>query len=520
MAVIQTRLTSDNKQHDEAFKKSRQQVYNYKKTTTQAKDSLLSFAKGGLGKLVPALGLATTALAGMEKTIKSSQISSDEFDRTIAAAKSTVDSFFISISTGNFDNFLNNLDEIKKKAIEAADSLDRLQTKTLTNTAAFAKYNSERSRLERIIKDPKSTAEEIKSAQKELDELPKTMAADFQEEADYAKDYFIRAFDDIAQKVPSIWNRRNDILNNSKPWESQDNIFEFYEDIILRRGRFFDKLNNEQQKQMVDSYVKFRNLETTINQLYSSNSKLLNKKTTTSSKKEEVGINIKEEVGINWEDLETINKYAELLASKPLAITSQWKENIIQINEEVIASEENAADIIEQAEKRKQEAAEKTAKVFSLQLETLNSLGDVFSNIGNTFELKGLNIMGIISEAIANIIKGYATASADSAKYGAWAWAAFSVAGLAQITSVISQIHSLSGYANGGIIGGNSYSGDRVLARVNSGEMILNGAQQSKLFSMLNTGGTTGIGNVVFKISGNDLVGVLNNYNKKVGRVL
>ena len=31
MATIQTRLTSDNKQHDEAFKKSKQQVYNYNK---------------------------------------------------------------------------------------------------------------------------------------------------------------------------------------------------------------------------------------------------------------------------------------------------------------------------------------------------------------------------------------------------------------------------------------------------------------------------------------------------------
>ena len=41
------------------------------------------------------------------------------------------------------------------------------------------------------------------------------------------------------------------------------------------------------------------------------------------------------------------------------------------------------------------------------------------------------------------------------------------------------------GHANGGIVGGNSFSGDRVLAGLNSGEMVLNKGQQSKLFSFL-----------------------------------
>jgi hypothetical protein len=45
-------------------------------------------------------------------------------------------------------------------------------------------------------------------------------------------------------------------------------------------------------------------------------------------------------------------------------------------------------------------------------------------------------------------------------------------------------------YANGGIVGGNSYTGDRVPAFVNSGEMILNQAQQGRLFAMANGGNT------------------------------
>lgn len=40
-------------------------------------------------------------------------------------------------------------------------------------------------------------------------------------------------------------------------------------------------------------------------------------------------------------------------------------------------------------------------------------------------------------------------------------------------------------FEGGGVIGGNSYSGDRLLARVNSGEMVLNKGQQASLFSLL-----------------------------------
>jgi len=41
------------------------------------------------------------------------------------------------------------------------------------------------------------------------------------------------------------------------------------------------------------------------------------------------------------------------------------------------------------------------------------------------------------------------------------------------------------GFAYGGVVGGNKYSGDNVMARVNSGEMILTRGQQSSLFGLI-----------------------------------
>lgn len=85
------------------------------------------------------------------------------------------------------------------------------------------------------------------------------------------------------------------------------------------------------------------------------------------------------------------------------------------------------------------------------------------------------------------------------------------------IAAVIAALASMKKFAHGGIVGGTSTSGDHNLARVNSGEMILNKAQQGTLFSMLNGKGGMG-GNVEFKIRGADLVGTINNYSKKISK--
>jgi TP901 family phage tail tape measure protein len=55
--------------------------------------------------------------------------------------------------------------------------------------------------------------------------------------------------------------------------------------------------------------------------------------------------------------------------------------------------------------------------------------------------------------------------------------------GLGVATVVASAI---KGFQDGGIVGGSSFSGDNVLARVNSGEMILNQQQQARLFEQAN----------------------------------
>lgn len=94
------------------------------------------------------------------------------------------------------------------------------------------------------------------------------------------------------------------------------------------------------------------------------------------------------------------------------------------------------------------------------------------------------------------------------------------IAAIALGTVIKSKINDAGAFANGGIVGGNSFYGDKILARVNSGELILNGKQQERLYSQLNAGGsnmTIGFSDVV--IEGDKLRLVLDRNDKKKNRI-
>ena len=152
------------------------------------------------------------------------------------------------------------------------------------------------------------------------------------------------------------------------------------------------------------------------------------------------------------------------------------------------------------------------------------SVGNVFSALGDVSNDSFLSMVGTISGAVANILpqigklipafQAQALAS-GTANAAAVPFPANLIAIASIITSIISVFSSLPKFADGGIIQGKSF-GDYNLARVNGGEMILNGSQQSKLWNTIQQGTTSsapmGGGTVKFHIEGKQLVGVLNNY--------
>ncbi len=197
-------------------------------------------------------------------------------------------------------------------------------------------------------------------------------------------------------------------------------------------------------------------------------------------------------------------------------------------------SEQTLLNWLGKGDEVQQQIGEQLQAIFTLR-DNMVQFADMLNNNAKMSELAGAGFAmlgqamtqlagdgeaakaGATLAAIGQIILGFATATAQASQLGPWVWLAYVGAGLAAVATVISTIKS---YADGGIIGGNSFHGDKIFARVNAGEMILNPTQQANLFRMLNNGGTNERGGKVeFKISGSTLKGVLRNYDNKMNKI-
>ena len=162
---------------------------------------------------------------------------------------------------------------------------------------------------------------------------------------------------------------------------------------------------------------------------------------------------------------------------------------------------------------------------------SINNLSSAFSSLGEIIggvagqmvswaAQSAASIAQMLAENAKLIISAQAVAMANGAKSAFALPFPFNLAAWASVAATIAGIFaSLPKFATGGIVGGSGYNGDRQLIRANSGEMVITRAQQARLWSAISGGGQLGGGQVTFKISGQELYGVLSNYNSKKSRV-
>ena len=149
-------------------------------------------------------------------------------------------------------------------------------------------------------------------------------------------------------------------------------------------------------------------------------------------------------------------------------------------------------------------AAKQERMAMGLASQAVSSFGAALSGIDDP----GVKAAGTVMQAIASIALGFATASAQAGSMGPWAWVAFLAAGAAAMATTIATVHNLTGYAQGGIVEGNSYSGDNIYAgnaMVNAGELVLTKAMQGNLASQLQDNGMQNM-NIAGRIKGTDII--------------
>lgn len=536
-----TRLTADTSQHDNALGKSAQQVYKYRKQVDTTKTKLSDLAKK-FGPLAAQIGIAGGALATLNKTFRSTEQGADALDRTLYAAKSSVNKFFQSISSGNFDAFITGLGDIVSTAKEAYNALDDLGTMKMWKGARMEQLKALIAEDRVIVNNSNSSASDRKAAQQRIEiNMQKIQAL---------------TGDIVDQTIEAATKKLRDIAGTSKVTDNQlQKYLTMWEQGTLdAHMRAFAKAHSHTETYqssgrggMNGGFV-YTSTQTKWddrkNELLFNAMKAIS---TTNEENLQQYYDLLKEAAVLQQQTAAQQAKANTLTTKG-STTKEVKRTIIEIEKLGNAIEQMptlGASIIDgdaiaaELQKVIDSIEETGTTIFDLQKlsdvgESIGYIGDMFSSLsdvvgeesGKVFQAIGSSISAV-GQAIAKISSLMMAEGATSVMdlpYPANLAALATV--IATVTSVIGSIASVASqqFAEGGIVKGSTTIGDFVPIRANAGEMILNGTQQSRLFKMLNnpTISTTLSGgeNVTFTIHGSDLQGTLNNYNRKRGRVI
>lgn len=581
------RASADMSNHDKALQKSANEVRKYKQATEQSKKEVAAFANNVKGKALTgiksfagALGVAATAAEMFEKVIRGSQTTSDKWDATVRAATSSANSFFTALSTGDFSTFLLGLDGVISKAKDTAAALDALGNARISYDYFSSKNNAALNQALVIAKDKSKSKAERDNAIKAANDI-------IAKQKEYTNSKGATVITALQQLV-SEKNLLNgatitqsdvdkilelDLLSNSatkKKWQQQE--YNFYLAQTKRINNQYSKKDpqrlealkkvTEQNKLAVlynELLVKMSDDElkniTALSIEFDSNNRALAEMQNRMLELSNQSVGMREALNgsIAAIDKEIQNLELEYKYTTDSTTRSQLLQEINKLkNDKIILSVVYTPQTQTMAGATLVAATPlpttlpnvpiaTTAKYFDDVTDSANAacsvistFGGLMSNIGSITEdtkhawaaYVGAFAQGI-SQLIPQVMALTTAEQANAVAGGASSAAKLPFpANLAAIASVIATLTSVfaGSFASGGIIKGATSIGDYNIAAVNSGEMILNGTQQSRLFNLLNSGvmhtnTTNGYSEVEFKLRGDQLIGLINNSNKKYGRV-
>lgn len=541
------KMTINSKEFENGLQNAKQSV---KQFDSQSGLSALTKKIGALGLAMKAVGVAKDTFI---KGINSTEASADSAASSMRALTKSYDAVIQALANGNtgFSLTIDNLAQIAKNAKAAYEALDKLGTFQMWSTADRSIINAQIAEDRVIVNSKTATEDEKKAAQERINANTQHLQGLTQQYLGNTRDAQVAVLREVAKATDDVTNEM--LAGYVESWKKG----------TLKQEAM--KLYEQQSKEIIESIPMTMGDQTWMQQLskrlwsspeaenqYRAMMSLVNARETDEGWNEYFKL-VKEEGQIRTEIANTINKAnrasektltttkstttPKLPAEVGLTLDQQMQyltgalQNEILNNDRikdamVIDFEIPEEDIFEP---ETEELMNRVAEQMKLIQDRTKYAADAMSSFGQAFgyaaDIAGDNPFGNTLQALSGVtnaaistasammaltgaetMEGVAEAFASAPPFMKLAMAGTALAGILSMMAAVKSSFAGS-YANGGIVGGNSYTGDNLWARVNSGEMII---------PYNDWHNSNAAGNVHFVIEGSQLKGVLDNYDKTV----
>lgn len=532
MSDIVSRLLLDTKQYDANLQKS-------KKGSNDFANDVAGKLSGAVAKFAAGIGVAVGGVEAFNKIMGSSQTLGDTWNNTINACKGTVDAFFMSISTNNWDVFNQGLIQTIENMYQLSALKDRLSDARLSMGFETRSFEREYVRLEGIIDNETKSKAERSAAFAEMQKL----VADFKQRveatgkgaaetlvkemnAKFGQDFtlgdiekYIREVNneflntETLQRLEEYKRQLADIRSSGQVtiqagmWGSFTQSTDDAKDAVaalkaanpeLERMRLLQEDGDESRKRMVEDYEYMLELFQRADDYLKRSLEKQNK--IASLNKGAVGATTQSVIGpypggalsqqrISLSSLATIPAIDKI---KPIPIT---KESVNTVDDYV-----NSINALSNV-------------LTALNTQTVEGAAGWLQWAGSLMTASAMAVDSIRQVVAAKTAEGAASAGAEAAKTPFVGWLLVGGA----VMSALAAFAAIPSFAEGGVVPGANFR-DGIAARLSSGEMVINPADQKKLFDSIHSGNLGGGGSARSVITGEQIVTVVNNYGRRTGR--
>lgn len=564
-----------NRENKEFKKQQKEAMKQAKLSAEEGFGGVIALAK----KMAPAISAGAAALKVAQTAMQENQRFTDEWARITESARASYESFVDSLVNADFTGFFTRIDDVVRAARAAADAMDALDTTKIFSDAGLAKINLDIAKYKSILRLGQGSPEELAATRKSyeealqkmqdisLDKASANIGAFGARLAEYvtSKGFSVSSADFLTtdasgrnqMKSGSLyekyykdlatyldWDARYKAEAERRKWVTEVDASGRVVSRTKGKGEWSDAAFEEARAFMELSDDKLKELLGYLKQAWADQASVYNAMTqsarymnggTGGSKGAGGGTKSATEVfpkgSLSDLRAEVADLTKQLESATDAWVMQSLREKINFLNSyikdmETVGQSRTLREVLsgsgiglqgidtfnklkttnlaplptvpviptEQTDANKDlaESGETAAEGIMLVSDTLQQLG-IMSNVADEGLRTTMRVVGQFLGMIGGFIGG--------------PWG-----------KGISALGSLVGsFSGGGIVGGTSYTGDRLTARVNSGEMILNATQQRSLFQMLNGGGSTGGGSSV--VRGEDIYLALRNYGRRTGKI-